>query len=275
MRSGSRVWKITGTASVAATLMLIFGFAYAVTDVIVPPSSDRGSSGQGTVASSTRQVAPGNMDVTAIGDSLAKGTGDDTGRGFARATSELLQKQGIESKLVNNLGINGLSTSGLLPMLEEDGVKYALRQAGVIVLSIGANDLFAGAEQMTDLPDEQQLLERMKSAKERFAKIVEEICAINPEAQLVYVMLYNPFSDLDEVREQGNQVVKEWNQFASDAISSTGQGVAIPTQDLFTFNAGRYLAEDHFHPNDAGYQAIAERITQALAIHTGAEEELK
>ncbi|MBU5672426.1 GDSL-type esterase/lipase family protein [Paenibacillus brevis] len=275
MGKGSRVWKITGVVSVAATLMLVCGFAYAVSDVIFPVPPDTGSAGLENAASDERQVAPGNMDVTAVGDSLAKGTGDDTGSGFARAVSELLQKQGVDSKLVNNLGINGLTTSGVLPMLDEDGVQYALRQAGVIILSIGANDLFAGADQMTGLPDEDQLLNKMKQAEERFVKIVEEIRKINSEAQLVYVMLYNPFSDLEEVREQGNRIVQEWNQFAAAVMASTGQGLAIPTSDLFTFNAGRYLAEDHFHPNRDGYQAIAERIVQALAVTTVSGEERK
>lgn len=268
MRKGNRVWKITGAASVAATLMLVCGFAYAVSDVIFPARSDSSSAGieQGA-ASKEQQATPGNMDVTAVGDSLAKGTGDDTGSGFARATSELLQKQGVDSKLVNNLGINGLTTAGLLPMLDEDGVQYALRQAGVIILSIGANDLFAGADQMTELPEEEQLLAKMKQAEDRFVKLVEGIRKINSEAQLVYVMLYNPFSDLEEVREQGNSIVQEWNRFASAVMDSAGRGLAIPTSDLFTFNSKRYLAEDHFHPNSEGYQAIAERIVQALAVN--------
>ncbi|GIO44547.1 GDSL-type esterase/lipase family protein [Paenibacillus apis] len=275
MGKGNRVWKITGAASAAATLMLICGFVYAVSDVIFPVPSDTISTGLEGTASKDQQIHPGNMDVTAVGDSLAKGTGDDTGSGFARATSELLQEQGINSKLVNNLGINGLTTSGLLPMLDEDGVQYALRQAGVIILSIGANDLFAGADQMTELPDEEQLSVKLKQAEERFAKIVEAIRGINSEAQLVYVMLYNPFSDLEEVREQGNRIVQEWNRFAATVMDSTGQGLAISTSDLFTFNSGRYLAEDHFHPNREGYQAIAERIVQALAVTTVSGEERK
>lgn len=275
MGKGNRVWKITGAASAAATLMLICGFVYAVSDVIFPVPSGTISTGLEGTASKDQQIHPGNMDVTAVGDSLAKGTGDDTGSGFARATSELLQEQGINSKLVNNLGINGLTTSGLLPMLDEDGVQYALRQAGVIILSIGANDLFAGADQMTELPDEEQLSVKLKQAEERFAKIVEAIRGINSEAQLVYVMLYNPFSDLEEVREQGNRIVQEWNRFAATVVDSTGQGLAISTSDLFTFNSGRYLAEDHFHPNREGYQAIAERIVQALAVTTVSGEERK
>lgn len=275
MGKGNRVWKITGAASAAATLMLICGFVYAVSDVIFPVPSGTISTGLEGTASKDQQIHPGNMDVTAVGDSLAKGTGDDTGSGFARATSELLQEQGINSKLVNNLGINGLTTSGLLPMLDEDGVQYALRQAGVIILSIGANDLFAGADQMTELPDEEQLSVKLKQAEERFAKIVEAIRGINSEAQLVYVMLYNPFSDLEEVREQGNRIVQEWNRFAATVMDSTGQGLAISTSDLFTFNSGRYLAEDHFHPNREGYQAIAERIVQALAVTTVSGEERK
>lgn len=266
MWTTNRIWRITGTASLIATLVLGFGFVYAVSDVIFPAQSEGMSIGTEDKSPSIGQVMEGNMDVTALGDSLAKGTGDDSGSGFVRATSELLQEQGIASKLVNNLGINGLTTSGLLPMLKEDGVQYALRQAGIIILSIGANDLFDGADEMMELPTDEQLLENLIAAENRFEEIVRQIRQINQDAQLVYVTLYNPFSDLAEVREQGDLVVQAWNQFASKTVASVGEGLAVPTSDLFAMTAGRYLSDDHFHPNRDGYQAIAERIVQALAI---------
>lgn len=38
----------------------------------------------------------------------------------------------------------------------------------------------------------------------------------------------------------------------------------VPTFDLFQHKLGEYLSSDHFHPNGAGYQAIADRIVQGM-----------
>ena len=38
----------------------------------------------------------------------------------------------------------------------------------------------------------------------------------------------------------------------------------IPTYDLFLNHEEKFLYNDHFHPNQAGYERIAERIIQVL-----------
>jgi lysophospholipase L1-like esterase len=40
--------------------------------------------------------------------------------------------------------------------------------------------------------------------------------------------------------------------------------VLVPTYDLFELNANKYLYSDHFHPNQDGYERIAERIVQIM-----------
>lgn len=267
MFTTSRIWRWTGLISAMSTILLLFGFVYAVRDVVFPVTTDQNNS---EAQEQTLIVPPKEleMDVTAIGDSLAKGTGDDTGNGFARRTVDLLQKQGATSKLVNNLGINGLTTKELLPMLDERGVQYALSQAGVILLSIGANDLFDDGQQLelrTELPTEADLDQAVRSASENLAQIADKLHHINPEAKLVYVSLYNPFSDMKELKEIGDNIVAHWNMIASQTLSTYENALVVPTFDLFTLQAGRYLSRDHFHPNGAGYQAIAERIVQGIS----------
>lgn len=268
MFSTSRLWRITGLAAFVATLLLLWGFLVAVRDVVYPTSSAQ-SPGKTEEEVQPVRSEKTTMDVTAIGDSLAKGTGDDTGSGFAKRTVEILQKQGVQSSLVNNLGINGLTTKGLLPMLEEEGVKYSLREADIMLLSIGANDLFDGSgdlETMTELPSEAELDVRIKNASQNFAKIVKRLHEINSEAELVYIGLYNPFSDMKQLKITGDLAVSKWNALAADTIAENGGGLVVPASDLFTLQAAGYLSGDHFHPNGSGYQAIAERIVQGLVV---------
>lgn len=266
MRSTSRIWRVAGLLSALSTLLLLTGFLYAVFDIANPAMSAGEQAASPSRAD--QPVKAGAWDVTSIGDSLAKGTGDDTGKGFARRAVELLVEQGTSSKLVNNLGINGLTTDKLLPMLDDQGVKYALQQAGVIVLSIGGNDLFDGTAQLTageQVPTQAEIESSITKSSADFQKIIARLNAINPQAMLVYVSLYNPFADLDGMREIGNDAVARWNEMAMKTLGEYEGTLVIPTYDLFTQNSARYLSGDHFHPNGDGYQAIAERMVQSIA----------
>ncbi|WP_433946518.1 GDSL-type esterase/lipase family protein [Paenibacillus sp. SN-8-1] len=269
MNSSSWLWRTIGISSVLATLLLLAGFLYAVKDVIAPETGNLwASTPSGNLSSVAPTTNAKEFNIVSLGDSLAKGTGDDTGQGFVRRTLNELQKdQKLPVKLVNNLGVNGMTTKGLLPTLSEEGVQYVLRSANVILLSIGGNDLFQGAQNVQTgkaLPTYKELSSEVEKASVRLKQIVDKIYEINPTAQLVYVGLYNPFNDLKEMRIPGNQAVTDWNMRASEILNTYENGRVVSTFDIFTGNTNKYLADDHFHPNGDGYQYIAERIVQGL-----------
>ncbi|USB34844.1 GDSL-type esterase/lipase family protein [Paenibacillus sp. YPG26] len=269
MNSSSWAWRTIGISSILATLLLCAGFLYAVKDVIAPEAGNLWASmPSGSLSDAAPTTDAKELNIVSLGDSLAKGTGDDTGQGFVRrAVTGLQQEQKLPVKLVNNLGVNGMTTKGLLPTLSEEGVQYVLRNSNIILLSIGGNDLFQGAQNVQAgkaLPTYEELSSEVEEASARLKQIVDRIHKINPTAQLVYVGLYNPFNDLKEMRIPGNQAVAEWNMRASEILNSYETGRVVSTFDIFTGNTKKYLADDHFHPNGDGYQYIAERIVQGL-----------
>lgn len=266
MNSTSWIWRITSTLSCAATLLLIYGFVAAVAGNLSPapvsPPAAAPESGQAPSPAAGTEIR-----AVAIGDSLARGTGDDSGSGFVRRTVDLLDKNGMNAKLINNLGINGLTTDALLTRLDETGVQYVLKEANVIMLSIGGNDLFAGGQALqsgTEPPSVEKLRATLPAASARLQKILDKLHTINPDARILYLGLYNPFSDLPDLKVPGNAVVSEWNEAALRITNKSDQMSVIPTFDLFEQNLEAYLSSDHFHPNGAGYEAIAERIVQGF-----------
>lgn len=270
--SSARIWRITSIASIVATLLLIGGFVYAINDVVNPVGSSYtagDAAGGGNIGSQTAvdPMAEG-IRIAAMGDSLAKGTGDDEGSGFVRRTVNLLQQQGVDAKLVANLGINGQKTNQVLASLEQSGVQHTLRQSNVIMLSIGANDLFNGGEALGNLdeqaPTAKQLLTNQPKAAAQLQKILDRLAEINPDAQIIYLGLYNPFGDLKELRIPGNQAVSAWNMKATGLTNTNEHMMVIPTFDLFQNNLDQYLSADHFHPNGDGYEQIAQRIVQSI-----------
>ncbi|WP_144406963.1 GDSL-type esterase/lipase family protein [Paenibacillus sp. IHBB 10380] len=283
MNSSKWIWRIVSTVSVVATILLIIGFVYAVRDVNMPQA------GTDTVFEKPSQPEAVVKDdltdkqeimVTAIGDSLAKGTGDNTGSGFVRRSIEgLSTATGKKVTLLNNLGINGLTTARLLPKLEEKGAQYALKQSDIILVSIGGNDLFKGSQLLSDnngeskgtstnevqpdiTPD--QLLAALPEASRYLKSILEKVRQINPDAYIIYVGLYNPFGDIEELKIVGNDAVATWNHSAQTLINKYEKMTLVPTSDLFTHHLDQYLSSDHFHPNGEGYQQIADRIVQGI-----------
>lgn len=268
MSSSSFSWRSVSILAGVATLLLICGFVYAVREIVHPSAASGMQIKPGS--SAVAQVSPpGRIGVVVIGDSLAKGTGDDQGKGFGQRTVDLM-KAGNKNRdvmLLGNLGINGLLTSGLADELGDTGVKHMLQEANLILLSIGGNDLFQGAEAMEsgeDLPTKKELNQSIDSASVRFKAVVKQIEVINPKAKLVYIGLYNPFSDLKEMKKVGDSGVARWNSSVQTALSLYDNALVIPTYDLFAGNLAKYLSGDHFHPNGDGYEQIATRIVQSL-----------
>ncbi|WDQ31639.1 GDSL-type esterase/lipase family protein [Paenibacillus marchantiae] len=273
------IWRTISTVSILTTLLLLFGFGYAIKDVIFPEGDAQLGTGQQTTApakdsgQSTPVVKDGKIRMAVIGDSLARGTGDDEGLGFVRRAGNLLKDQGYDVQVLNNMGVNGLRTDALLSKLDEQGVRYVLQQSNFILLSIGANDLFQGGQvlQGEDAPTAETLAAALPETSKRLQEILKKVKEINPDAQIAYIGLYNPFGDVKELKEPGNAVVAAWNDAAMKVLNNEDKMTLVPTFDLFENHLGQYLSSDHFHPNGEGYEQIAVRIAQEYQAETPAE----
>lgn len=272
LKSTDRVrWPMLGLTMLACTLLMLLGFALALKDtwmpgqgLLLPETSEPPQATSGTLADKPQLL------VTALGDSLTRGTGDETGEGYTMRATELLSKQLKKPvKLLNNLAINGLTAVRLADQLDEQkGVREAVAQADIILFTIGGNDLFQIAQSGGSVVEggdvSPELLKRLLPQTEPLLDdIFTKLRKINPNARLVYMGLYNPFYDVPEARQFSAQIMN-WNDHAHAIATADGNATVVPTYDLFESNVKAYLSSDHFHPNGQGYERIAERIVQAL-----------
>lgn len=206
--------------------------------------------------------------ITAIGDSLTRGTGDTAGKGYAGYTADEVKKKTKKAVLLQNNGIKGLTSSGLLEQIKQPQIKRELRDADIILLTIGGNDLFAGGEALGHL-DTAYIEKLEKPYLVHLKQIYAGIRAVNKTATVYHVGLYNPFIDLSQAKTT-SAIVRKWNFDSASVAADFPKVVYVPTFDLFELNVNDYLYSDKFHPNMAGYQLIGERV--ASLIHFREEE---
>lgn len=215
-----------------------------------------------------KNFVPSNLNVVAIGDSLTAGVGDaDNNGGYVGDVSDLLQREeNISSVDVSNFGVRGHKTTDLIKVLGNKKVIEKLRDADIILMTIGGNDIMKVTRnhiinlKLEPYREEQPLFEK------RFKKIMKTIRTANPDAVIVYTGLYNPFKYMLPELSEIDTIVEEWNQTSNRIIMEDGNAIFVPIQDLFSNKSvGKLLYIDEFHPSETGYSLIADRVYSNLS----------
>ncbi|MFC7392788.1 SGNH/GDSL hydrolase family protein [Scopulibacillus cellulosilyticus] len=201
--------------------------------------------------------------IVGIGDSLTKGVGDPKNGGyFGDFTNHLKTLDTVSKVTVNNFGITGDTTSDLLKVLDREDVKKQIKNANIICLTIGGNDLVNVLKSnFLNLKQGDFVSERNQFQK-NFNNIIQKIRQENTSATIYYFGLYNPFQDyLDkDLNKEFFDILHEWNNASQHILSMYSHTVFIPTEDIFKGKTNALLYKDHFHPNPKGYQLMTKRL---------------
>jgi lysophospholipase L1-like esterase len=283
MKSSKILWRVIGSIAFISTLIFICGFIYAAKDIINPKPSDLGS--DPTPTNSTTQLFPkGEITILALGDSLTKGTGDTLGdSGYVGKAQKKFSELWKKPVHVVNQAVNGWRADNLLHFIDEPNIQNLIQKADIIMLTIGANDLNQAANNPIVVTDPKtnatpaeakpqnyqmeinyaEIKKNLPVVEEKLTKIFTKIAALNPNAKIVYVGLYNPYFAQD-LKKEGSAILQEWNLKAAKIANGFPNMIVVPTFDLFQFDIKNYLYIDEFHPNSLGYERIADRVVQAL-----------
>jgi lysophospholipase L1-like esterase len=194
-----------------------------------------------------------------LGDSLARGAGDESGLGIGGRLVEELHRRRIAARNAANLAINGARTMDLQQQLESHNVRAVIAQSNVIVVSIGGNDLWTDNNWRTGTPRDPERV--MATVLDRVDQIVRSIRATNPTARIFVIGLYNPFAK-QPFGAVLTMFVNRWNALLTQRFANDPNVVVVETYDIFAFRDR--LSFDRFHPRDEGYAAIARRIADAI-----------
>ncbi|MDR4135044.1 MULTISPECIES: SGNH/GDSL hydrolase family protein [Bacillus cereus group] len=253
----SKVVKVILLITIASFCLFAYGFVSGVNDVLNPKASNLIKK---TDVVAKEKKKTGTLQIVSLGDSLTRGVGDKEGIGYVGRMKEDLQKDYKQKIALTNLAVSGAKMPDLLKQIESNGAQYSIKQAGVIVLTIGGNDLFPGWESLgkidldTYRPDTETFQNEAK-------KIIEEIRKLNTDSPIFWLGLYNPFEDVEDLKGSSNIVV-DWNASLEKLALNDKNVYITPTFDLFQNRGKDLLYSDHFHPNEVGYTYMAERLVQ-------------
>jgi lysophospholipase L1-like esterase len=265
-RAASRFWLWTFplVAGTAAVLVLAAGFVLALRGAVGQPI---GEAPPPPAQPKPRPAKAGERRILVLGDSLARGTGDESGKGFAVDVLQGYRKRG-KAELMN-LGVGGSESPEVRTLAESATVRARAAEADLILLSVGGNDLSHAASLFGDRSGSAvTLADSVSGARDRYVEnlraILRALREANPTAPILVVGLYDPFSGEAGPGRLGSSVILQWNNLAAETALGFPGVTVIPTFDIFQGRSDR-LAADKYHPNREGYRMIAERMLQVAS----------
>ena len=263
-RGLSRFWLWTAPLSVGIAAAILFG-----TGLVL---ALRGASGRPLGApppvrpAAAAPAAPkdGIFRILVVGDSLAKGTGDETGKGFGVNVLEDFRKKGRAE--ITNLAVNGMESPEVRALVESANVRALAAGASLILVSVGGNDL---SHSITRGAAPTDVAEAVAASRTSYAQnlraILTTLREANPTARICVLGLYDPFGgDQGPGARIGASVILQWNTLIAETALAFPNVSVIPTFDLFQGRPDR-LSADHYHPDGKAYEEIARRMLQVAS----------
>ena len=229
-----------------------------------------GSSSTGTTT--TPPASSNTKSLVALGDSITFGFGLGTTnlQPSPEAFPYLIGKAGNLS--VTDLGVPGLTSSGLLTDLATTSFQKAVKGASVITLDIGSNDLLQPATKdglftgQTITPTElAQFATVVQQFTTNLQTTLQTLVKLNPTAKIVVYNIYNPVPSSDTTAHAvADQVLSAMNA----AIAQEAGAFHLPVANAYSAFSGhvsQYILTGNVHPNAKGQAVLAKIGEQALS----------
>lgn len=257
--------------------LVTFLVCFFLVDWLLPSASPVMTKTSGTVKKQA-------FTYVAIGDSLTQGVGDTTNQGgfVPLLAQSLTNETDFEVKAIN-YGASGNTSSQILSrMQEKKEIGKDLKQARLMTLTVGGNDLRKAVLEDTSNLD----LDRFDKPAKRYVKNLKQIIDLarkdNPGLPIYVVGIYNPlylnFPDLTDLQT----VVDQWNQRTEQTLAAYKDVYFVPVNDLLykgidgksgvteweqgkeTVTNDALYDEDSFHPNNTGYEIMKEAVLERI-----------
>jgi lysophospholipase L1-like esterase len=230
----------------------------------------------GRVASS----ADGSSHYVALGDSLGAAVGvDDPREGYVSRFHSWLEDNGGIQLGLRNFSVSGETSGTLLAggQLEAAESFAAGTSVSVVTIDIGANDLLGHlgsadcSEDVTGTSCKQRLDAAIAAYRRNMVEIFDRLQSATPDATIVFLTTYNPFSlgfeDAVEFERLSNEAVARLNE--TGAALGRERGIVVadgfgPMRGTTTLTTHMVDTEPDIHPNALGYDILTGAVVDAV-----------
>ncbi|MBB6019275.1 lysophospholipase L1-like esterase [Paenibacillus sp. JGP012] len=195
----------------------------------------------------------------AIGDSLTVGTGALLGTGFVPIYRRMAEMNLRTFVSMENLGVNGLTSGELLQMIHNHPrVRQAVREADIVTISIGGNDLIRTFKASGGVPSAGKMTQILGETRNHVSLTMKQIRQLKGNGKYFVrsIGLYNPYPQSTEAAYW----VRQYNAYLNGAGS--GNYACAQVYDKFEGRERELLFWDRVHPNARGYRVIAEQLNR-------------
>ncbi len=205
---------------------------------------------------------PQELHVIGLGDSLTQGVGDEKKLGgyFGRVVTEMQALKGVKAVDADNLAKRGRRSDQLLVQLTDKKIQAELKNADVIFLTIGGNDIMRIVKANLFKLKVGPFYKELTKYESRIDDVFGTIRSLNSDAIIVIAGLYNPLSMVTDEPNEFEDIIKDWNEAISFRVLLDDKSCFVPVEDLFDSNENMVYHSDFFHPNSKGYDQMADRF---------------
>lgn len=222
------------------------------------------------------------LNLLAIGDSLTEGVGDQTKQGgFVPLLANTLSDTYNVNVVSQNFGVSGdTSTQIYKRMTGQKKIQTAIKKADVITITVGGNDVMKVIRTQLANLSEKSFEKPAKAYQKQITELFAFIRQHNQKAEVYVLGIYNPFylnfPDITQMQD----IINNWNQATQAIVAQQDKMYFVPINDLLyqgvngtkgvttsdgsvqTITNNALFEEDHFHPNNIGYQIMSDAVAE-------------
>ncbi|XOW22672.1 SGNH/GDSL hydrolase family protein [Lactococcus lactis] len=259
-------------AGLLLAILLILGFFL----LVFPKAGDRFSADK-----KVSNLSAKNLTYAALGVHDRRSWRCHRTGGFVPLFAKDIENKTDSSVSSQNFGKAGdTSTQIYNRMMKSKKITDGLKKADIITITIGGNDVLKvirdNVSKLSSMT-EKDFTKPEELYQARVKKLLDKIREDNPKAQIYVLGIYNPFYlNFPDLTVMQN-VIDSWNTATAGVVSQEKNTYFIPINDLLYKGSGDKQAvesgstsdavsnnllytEDHFHPNNVGYQLMADAV---------------